>query len=319
VADTPRSEGRPACAVGLDVGGTKIAGGLVRFPAGVVTDRQVRPTRPERGPEAVFQDVADLAAGLARGAAFAGLPLIGVGIGVPELVDPEGRVTSGHCIDWQGWPLPERLAALGAVRVEADVRAAALAEALFGAGRPYHVFAYVTVGTGISSTLVQGGRPYAGARGNALVLGSSPLSSVCPQCGAEFHPVLEEIASGPALARRYNQRRAAAARGGEEVLEAAAAGDHEAIGAVRSAARALGTSVGFLVNVLDPEAVVVGGGLGLAGGLYWDELVASTRRHIWAPHTRDLPVLPAALGGDAGITGAAAALWQGQTGAAGPG
>jgi glucokinase len=227
-------------------------------------------------------------------------------------------VTSGHCIDWRGWLLSERLSALGTVCVEADVRAAALAEALFGAGRPYQLFAYVTVGTGISCTLVQGGRPYAGARGNALVMGSSPLTSVCPRCGIEFQPILEEIAAGPALVRRYCQGHRGVVGSAEEVLRAAAAGDREAIGVVRSGARALGTSVGFLVNVLDPEAVVVGGGLGLAGGLYWDELIVSTRDHIWAPGTRGLPILPAALGEDAGIIGAAAALWESQTGGTRP-
>lgn len=306
----PTRSDPPVCAIGLDIGGTKIAAGLVGLPAGVVTDRQVMPTLPQRGPEAVWQEVAALAAGLVERATADGRPLAGIGIGVPELVDLHGRVTSGHCLDWRDISLAERLASLGTVRVEADVRAAALAEALFGAGRPYRLFAYVSVGTGISCTLVQDGRPYAGARGNALVLGSSPLSTVCTHCGTELHPVLEEWASGPALARRYQQVRPAAAASSEAALAAAAAGDPEAIRVVHAAARALGTSVAFLINVLDPEAVVVGGGLGLAGGLYWDEFLASTRRHIWAPGTRDLPVLPAALGVDAGILGAAASLWQ---------
>ena len=79
---------------------------------------------------------------------------------------------------------------------------------------------------------------------------------------------------------------------------------------VREAGRALGVAVGFLVNVLDPAAVVVGGGLGLAGGAYWESLVASTRRHVWADDTRSLPIVPAALGADAGVVGAAATAWH---------
>jgi glucokinase len=79
-----------------------------------------------------------------------------------------------------------------------------------------------------------------------------------------------------------------------------------AIRVVETAGEALGVSVGWLVNVLDPEAVIVGGGLGLAGGLYWESFISSTRAHIWAEAARNLPVLPAALGAEAGLIGAAA-------------
>jgi glucokinase len=232
--------------------------------------------------------------------------LAGIGIGVPELVDLQGRITSGQTIDWRGISLSDRLAGVGAVYIDADVRAAALAEARFGAGRPYQLFAYVTVGTGISSTLVQDGRPYAGARGNALVLASGPLSAVCPQCGDRISTVLEDVASGPALARRYDQVRAGQAVRCEDVLEAARLGDARAVHIVQEAGEALGSSVGFLVNILDPEAIVIGGGLGLAGGLYWDSFVDSVRRHIWAEAARSLPVVPAKLGMDAGLIGSAA-------------
>src|SRR5262249_11256337 len=95
----------------------------------------------------------------------------------------------------------------------------------------------------------------------------------------------------------------------EEVLAVAAAGDREAVHVAASGGAALGTSVGFLANVLDPEALIVGGGLGLASGLYWDSFVVSTRGHIWAEERGGLPILPAGLGTDAGVIGAAALLW----------
>ncbi|MBX9625917.1 MAG: ROK family protein, partial [Gemmataceae bacterium] len=97
----------------------------------------------------------------------------------------------------------------------------------------------------------------------------------------------------------------------EDVLAAAAAGDLEAVRVVREAGEAVGAAVGWLVNVLDPEAVAVGGGLGLAGGPYWDALVDSTRRHVWAEAARGLPVVPAGLGADAGLVGAAVAVRDG--------
>jgi len=134
------------------------------------------------------------------------------------------------------------------------------------------------------------------------------MTSICKECGSTSEAVLEEIASGPALAARYNQRRPEGATRAEDVLAAVAAGDSDAINVVRSAGELLGSTVGLMVNTLDPEAVIVGGGLGLAGGLYWDTFVASTRQHIWSDLNRELPILQARCGVDAGIIGAAAAF-----------
>jgi glucokinase len=298
--------GQAPYAIGLDVGGTKIAGGVVALSTGQVLARRAIATRAERGGAAVLEDALALAAALRADADELAMDVSGIGIGVPELVDRAGNITSGHAIAWHGAPVQSRFAMIAPAVVEADVRAHALAEARYGAGRPYRLFAFVTVGTGISCCLVQDGQPYAGARGNALILASSPLTTVCSACGALLRPVLEEFAAGPALVARYNQGCAGHATRGEDVVAAADAGDLIARQVLQTAGEALGASVGWLINVLDPEALVVGGGLGLAGGLYWERFVAATRAHIWAAAGRDLPILMAALGPDAGLIGAAA-------------
>lgn len=297
-------------AIGLDIGGTKIAGGIVDSDTGAVLLRSVIPTQPQRGGEAVLTDALGLAQTLIAQATQQGWRVAGIGVGICELVDPAGNCTSAQTIDWRNLPVHECFAQLAPTMIESDVRAPALAEALYGAGKPYKLFAYLTVGTGISYTLVQEGRPFAGARGNALVLGTMPLTTTCTNCGSVLRPVLEEIASGPALAARYSQQIGRSVARAEDVIGAAQTGDPVAIAVVQSAGEALGNSVGFLVNVLDPKAIIVGGGLGLAGGLYWDSFVASTRVHIYADNSRDLPILPAALGVDAGLIGAAARVFQ---------
>ena len=212
------------------------------------------------------------------------------------------------------------------------MRAHALAEAHLGAGRGRPTFVFVTVGTGISSCFVQQGVPLAGTHGNALVLASSPYTTTCTACGTTLRPVLEEIASGPGLVALYNHAiadrrgmRSGAHRSptasnapapdlvpppatrAEDVLSAASAGDEDALSAIRTAADALGVSIGWLVNVLDPAAIVVGGGLGSAPGLYWDQMAASVREHIWSDASRSVPIVPAALGPAAGLIGAALA------------
>ena len=299
-----------ACAIGLDVGGTKIAAGLVAFPSGAVLARRTIPTLPRRGGETVLNDTLSLAEELKTEAGKSNLEQLGIGVGVPELVDPEGNITSSQSLDWQGDRVQAAFSSLAPTVVESDVRAGALAEAMFGAGRGFRLFVYVTVGTGISSTLVQDGLPYAGARGNALIMASSPFTMECSSCGTALNPILEEFASGPALVARYNRHGSRVVERGEEVTAGAEEGDPAAAMVVRSAGEALGNSVGFLVNVMDPEAIVVGGGLGSAGGLYWDSFAASTRAHIWAENSRGLPILPAAMGADSGMIGAAATVFR---------
>src|SRR5262245_33401217 len=280
----------PFVAAGIDIGGTKIAAGLMAFPAGKLSAQRVIPTLPERGGKAVLDDVEHLAEELHEDARRQESKIAGIGIGLCELVSPEGKILSANCIHWQDQPVTERLGRLAPVVIEADVRAAALAEAQFGAGRPFRIFLYVTVGTGISSCLMIGGEPYLGARGATGTMASSPLSMKCNQCGHVLKRTLEEIASGPALATRLNERQPSAAKNGQDVLAAVAAGDADARDVVRTAGEALGTTVGLLVNVLDPEAVIVGGGLGVSEGFYWDSFVASTRDHIWSAVHRNLPI-----------------------------
>jgi glucokinase len=293
-------------AIGIDVGGTKIAGGLVDLATGEVIERRIVPTLAERSGAAVLSDVLAMSEELLETAS--GAPVLGIGVGVAELVDPAGNVRSSHAIAWEGLPIREWLSQIGPTTVEADVRAAALAEARYGAGRGYRTFAFVTVGTGISSCLVLDGTPFAGARGNALVLTSGQVS-VPHQDGlvwSRFVP--EAFASGPAIVARYRQRTGREVTRAEDVFAAMVAGDETALLVVESAAEALGSSIGFLVNVTDPDAVIVGGGLGAAGGHYWNYLAVATRKHIWSDETRELPIIPAVLGPDAGLIGAAATV-----------
>ena len=291
------------CAIGVDVGGTKIAAGVVTPDGELLFSRRL-PAAPERGGEAVLRDVEELSTALKKRAEEAGMKVVGLGLCVAELVDLRGNVTSGQTIKWDGWPIGVRLSQIAPSVIEADVRAAALGEAIYGAGRDYEIFLYLTVGTGISCCLVSHKQPYAGAHGDALVCASSPLTSTCAECGATNKVALEEYASGPALVRRYQPYSQEKISRAEEVVGAAQGGDAPAIEIVRSAGDALGVTAGLLVNTLDPEAVIVGGGLGRADGIYWECFLRSTREHIWAETRRDLPIKHAALT-ESGVIGAA--------------
>jgi len=297
--------------IGIDVGGTKIAAGLVCFPTARIYERQVIPTQPERGSDVVLTDVIALVSRLYNRARSRGHEPSGLGIGIPELVDLEGRITSATTVDWRD-VTASRFHPMSPVVIDADVRAAALAEALFGAGKGYRLFLYVNVGTGISCSLVQDEKPFRGARGNALVLGSGPDMALCTQCQSITESVLEDYASGPGIVRRYEAvTDDGSVKQTDEILAAADLHDPAAMQVVTQAATALGNRVGLLVNVLDPDAVVVGGGLGLAGGMYWQIFQQTARSAIWDANTRGLPIVKAALGCDAGLVGAASLAWPG--------
>jgi len=298
------------CTVGLDVGGTKIAGGIVDERSGAVLSSGIVATRPERGGEAVLATALAMAEDLIVRAESLDRRVRGIGVGVAELVDLDGDVTSAHTIAWRGMPVQDRFSQLAPTVVDSDVRVAALGEALYGAGRPFKIFLYVTVGTGIGFCLVQEGRPYKGARGNAQILGGlgELVSAGCADRESASPSLLEDFAAGPALAARYNHEAQQEVGGAEDVLAAANADDPIAGRIVSTSGAALGMGVGWLVNALDPEAVVIGGGLGLAGGLYWSSVMSSFNARVWAEESRDLPILPASLGVTAGFVGAAAAV-----------
>jgi len=262
-------------AIGIDVGGTKIAAGLVDVETGRVEERRQLPTRPGRGGAAVLADCAELAGELGAGE----LP---VGVGLCELVDLEGRPASADTIDWRGLDLAATVG-VDRVTLESDVRAAARAEALFGAGAGRSPFLFAIVGTGASVCLVIDGHPYAGAHGHAIVLGAPPV---------------EAVASGRGLARSSGLEHA------EEVLADPA---HASL--VDDAARALGQALAVLANALDPSLIVLGGGLG-AEPAFRARVEAACRALLAYPSTPELEVVGSHLARDGGVIGAAVCAYE---------
>jgi glucokinase len=270
-----------SCAIGVDVGGTKCAAGLVVLPEGRVVGRRQQPTNPLRGGAAVLADVLDLTRALIEEGALAGLTPRAVGIGVAELVRPDGCVLSKATIAWQGVDVAKEIrgAIRLSVRVEADVRAAARAEAHLGAGRGRTAFLYVTVGTGISASLVLKGVPYAGARGLTGTCASSRNLIPGDDGSLAAGPPLEQFSAGPALAARF------AAAGGDPAATAQDVG-----GARVVLPHCRSWSPRAKTRHARPRNRRDGGGLGLgAAGI---AVQSSMRcRHIWSHLHRDVPLV----------------------------
>jgi predicted NBD/HSP70 family sugar kinase len=256
--------------VGIDVGATKVAAGVVDTEDGTILER--RRVATVRDGREVLSECVRLAEELHR-------PEVErLGVALCELVRPDGTIASAETVDWTTLEVGAAFSHLAPAVVESDVRAAAVAEARLGAGRERQSMLFLNVGSGISHTLVVEGQPLAGARGNAIVTGAPPV---------------ERWSSGLALAR------GAGASTAEEVL-----GDPARADRVADAAARLAQTLAALVNALDPEVVVIGGGLG--GARRYREMVTAVARSlIYAQETRDLEIVPAALGPDAALIGAA--------------
>ena len=204
-----------------------------------------------------------------------------IGIGVCELVDREGHTQSAQTLDWRAIDLAGAFARVGPAVVESDVRAAAVAEARFGGGR------------GVDELLLRDGRD------RHLVLPGAATGAPTRARAATRSASGRRRSRTPRAASRWPPP--AGARWAEEVLA-----DPSLDGVVEAAAAALGAGLAWLVNALDPGTVVIGGGLGLVDR-YRELAVAAMRPMIFADNTRDLPVVPAQLGADAGVIGAALA------------
>ncbi|MFI2650059.1 ROK family protein [Micromonospora fulviviridis] len=286
--------------VGVDIGGTKTLAALVG-PDGRVRDRRRAGTPAAAGPAAVLDTAAALAAPL-----LDGLGAGPVGVGTAGTVDPATgaiRYATDSLPGWTGTPVAAELAARLArpVRVSNDVDAAALGESWVGAGRGRRHLLLVTVGTGLGGAVVRHGRVERGARGATGEVAHLPAPGAeALRCGCGRYGHLEAIASGTGLAAGY-----ALATGdpvtGREVARRAHAGDPAAGTVVRRAGTALGAALAGLVALLDPEVVLVGGGAAEALLPAAAEAYAAHLPAAWA----GVPLLPAALGGDAVAVGAA--------------
>jgi glucokinase len=279
----------------LDAGGTVLKG-VVVDGAGRILNRLRRPTRRERGPDAVVAGILDLLEELTITAAPNA-----VGLVVPGVVAGGTALYSAN-LGWRDLPL-RRLAEerLGLpVALGHDVRAGALAEGAFGAARGCDDYLFVALGTGIGAALVLGGRPYPGTVGKGGEVGHLVVRPWGEPCSCGNRGCLETVASAAALARRYGADPPISAK---DVVDRASAGDAKARSILDGAVEALADGLMSCVTLLDPRLVVIGGGLAGAG----DALFGPLRSALDAQLTfQSRPeIIPAALGDDAGCLGAA--------------
>ncbi len=304
--------------LGIDIGGTKLAAGAIEADGRIVA-RAETPTRADEGPERVLGRIVQLAKDVVARSQSRQVPVERIGIGCAGPVDRK----TGLILDppnlpgWTRVPLVEQIEkALGLPAVlENDANAAALGEYRYGAGQGVQGLVYLTVSTGIGGGIILDGKIWHGLKDAAGEIGHMTLLPDGPPCGCGNRGCLEALASGPAIARRARELLAAGRPSrlrdlveftAADVARLAHEGDPVACEAWESAVKYLALGVAAAITIVAPERVILGGGVTRAGNLLFEPLRREVKRRVRLVPVGDVLILPAALGDDVGILGAAA-------------
>jgi glucokinase len=287
--------------IGVDLGGTKIAAGVVDRRGAIVTRLEV-PT-PKDSERALVAALEDAVGSLVDEGASA------IGLGVPSTVDQKtGRAVLSVNIPLQDEPLRDLMSNRFGLPcgIDNDGNAAAIAEWQVGAGRGTRHMIMLTLGTGVGGGLILDGKPYRGAVGAAAELGHIVIEHdgrPCQgNCTGRGH--IEAYATGLAAAGDAAEAFGAGSDT-RDLIERAVAGDERALEILREIGRRLGSALGSLVNIFNPEAIVIGGGWGEAADEYLLEPAREVMlREALSPGRELVRLLPAELGPDAGLVGA---------------
>ncbi|SEU41647.1 glucokinase [Nonomuraea wenchangensis] len=275
-------------------------GGLVS-DSGKVLLSERRPTPRTEGGDAVVAAISDFIGHLA--AAGDGEPA-GVGLAVPGLVSEHAAIYATN-LGWRDVPASAFTTLDIPVMLGHDVRTGGLAESVLGAGRDVADFLFLPIGTGIAGATVIRGEPYGGSSGWAGEIGHTPVFPDGEQCACGQLGCLETYASAASVGRRYSQRAGLEGVRAEQVVTS---DDPIAIEIWDEAVEALSLALATYTLLLDPSAIVLGGGLAEAGPALFDPVRTRLVKRL---AFRDAPpLLPAALGVDAGMLGAALLGWR---------
>src|SRR5688572_14861659 len=312
--------------VGVDIGGTNTVVGAVPFEGGDATYVQSLPTEPERGANAVVDRVVEMVAtcvGRLQGESGAKREhIVGVGIGSPGPLNRKtGVVINTPNLGWRNFPLRDLLTdRMGfTATLDNDANCATFGEWWMGAGRPYHTLVGITLGTGIGGGLIIDGELVHGASDAAGEVGHTTIDFTGRKCKCGNYGCLEAYCSGPNIAARaregieagYESRISELVGGNLDritaatVYEAAVLDDELANEVVSETAKILAAGLANLINLLNPQAIVIAGGVTRAGEHLFTPLRAEVRRRAFRGSADACVILPAALPDTAGVVGAA--------------
>lgn len=301
-------------AIGIDIGGTKISVTLGASNGKILVRKKVV-TRTSSQSKACIQEIIANIHEIFREFKISSKDILGIGIGAPGAVHSKKGVLprSPNLAGWAGIPIVHifRNKFKVPVYLANDANAAALGELVFGAGKKVKNLIYITVSTGIGGGLIIDRELYEGAGSVAGEIGHMSIVPEGRKCKCGRRGCLEAYASGTAIAHWYSESKKCKVEGAKEVGFAADSGDKTAVQSYRKGAYYLGIGLANLMNVLNPEAIIIGGGvLKSSPPVYWKEVLKSAKDHAWPEAFRTTGILQSPLLGHSGDLGALALVFK---------
>ncbi|MEW9502196.1 ROK family protein [Jeotgalibacillus marinus] len=300
-------------AVGIDIGGTKIAIGLVREDGKVLKEIEF-PTNVDGGPDQALEKMIQYIKSL-----YTVEPnIIGIGIGSPGPLDTKAGIVlePPNLQSWHGYPLVQKIDSAFRTKVKLinDADAAAFAEYYYSHRSVYSHMIYVTVSTGIGGGLILNGELYEGVLSGAGEIGHMSMASNGPLCGCGKIGCLEAFSSGTGMMNTWKKKLESLQQPfdpdwtGKDLFEQGASGETTAAEVVKSGADYLARGISQAVQLLNPELVVLGGGIVLAQPTFYQQVVQAVPNYLLDHHKRNIVFAIAEQGRTAGFKGAAAAV-----------
>ena len=309
--------------IGADLGGTLIRAIRTDLDGRKLARAEIK-TQAQEGPEAILGRIFEVIGQACEGTDPS--EVLGIAIGAPGPVDEQGRLFDPPNLPGlREVSLRERIQDRFQVPTFAgnDGNLAALGQLRFGAGQGLEHLIYMTIGTGIGGGIISHGKLVIGARGFAAEIGHQTLDPDGPICGCGQPGHLEALASGPSIARRARERLEAGASStieqyqeagneltGKSVTDAARHGDELALELLTEAATYIGLGLVNLIHILEPQRILLGGGVSQAGELLFEPIRQTVHDRVMSPVFRGVEIQPAALGKDVGLMGAVALVLE---------
>ena len=277
--------------LGIDIGGTKTRFGIVNISTGKIIYKQIIKSKTFKSDKKNLENITTIGLEIIELAKKKySININNIGVGVPELINNNGIIKGEYNFAWENLSFKKHFKKYNfKAKADSDVRNALRGEKLYGKGKKFKNFIFVNIGTGLSYALFNDNKIYSGFNGFAIHFASSKINLYNPKNNENISLVPEDHYSGKSITL---------------IPESMDSEKYKKY--IKNIANSLGSLIGLLINIVDPQGVIIGGGVVMNNDFFYKTIVNYTRKCIFAESCKDIPIITSKLGDDAALLGAAA-------------